>query len=476
MSSLKKNFLFNATYQVLGLIVPLVLTPYVSRVLGPEGVGTYSYTYSIVYYFMLVALLGMQYYGNRTVAKARENREELSKKFWEIYSLQFIVTFITSLVYVGFILFNKEYQTIYIIEMPYVISVAFDINWLYSGLEKFKFTVTRSAIIRVLSAIAIFVFVKGREDVWIYVLILSGSTLLNQVVLWPTLFKYVDFKKVRIKSIFKHLKPTIVLFIPVLAFSVYNVMDKIMLGMMTSTTQVGYYENAEKIINIPFYIVSALGTVTLPRISNLSNDREKNKEKIKEIIEKSIIYILFLLIPMMFGIFAVADYFVPLYLGNEFNEAIIPLKLLAVILIFKSISQIIRQQYLVPMEKDNVYIKATVMGAILNLIINWILIPKYKVIGACIATVITEIITSIYQINIIEKDMRLFKEIIKDILIILIKSTIMFICIISLGTFIEDEAIRNILQVVIACIIYGLLNLRFIKKQILPLIIRKKGA
>ena len=315
MSSLKKNFLYSAIYQVLGLIVPLILTPYVSRVLGPEGVGTYSYTYSVVYYFMLVALLGMQYYGNRSVAKVRDDRKKLSKTLWEIYRLQLFVTIIVILIYIAFIFMNNNYRLYYFIEILYVISVGFDINWLYSGLEKFKFTVTRSAIVKVLSAILIFCFVRNSNDLWIYILILSASTLLNQIVLWPTLFKYVDFCKTKFSESLKHLKPTCILFIPVLAFSIYNVMDKIMIGMLASPTEVGYYENAEKIINIPFYIVSALGTVTLPRIANLNSENEKNIEKIKNIIEKSIVYILFLLIPIMFGIFAVADYLVPLYLG-----------------------------------------------------------------------------------------------------------------------------------------------------------------
>ena len=473
MSSLKKNFLYSAIYQVLGLIVPLILTPYVSRVLGPEGVGTYSYTYSVVYYFMLVALLGMQYYGNRSVAKVRDDRKKLSKTLWEIYRLQLFVTIIVILIYIAFIFMNNNYRLYYFIEILYVISVGFDINWLYSGLEKFKFTVTRSAIVKVLSAILIFCFVRNSNDLWIYILILSASTLLNQIVLWPTLFKYVDFCKTKFSESLKHLKPTCILFIPVLAFSIYNVMDKIMIGMLASPTEVGYYENAEKIINIPFYIVSALGTVTLPRIANLNSENEKNIEKIKNIIEKSIVYILFLLIPIMFGIFAVADYLVPLYLGDQFVYSIKPLEILAIILIFKSVSQIIRQQYLVPMEMDNIYIKATTLGAIINFIINFILIPKYAAVGACIATVITEIVISIYQIVIINKEMKILKNIKRNIIEIFIKSAIMFATIMILGIFIPNDFWKTVFQILIGVLIYGILNIKFLKSNII-LMIKKK--
>lgn len=473
MSSLKKNFLYSATYQILGLIVPLLLTPYVSRVLGPEGVGTYSYTYSVVYYFMLVALLGMQYYGNRSVARVRDDRKKISKVFWEIYILQLLVTIIVTFIYIIFIICSTNYKIYYLIEILYVISVGFDINWLYSGLEKFKFTVTRTAIIKILSAILIFIFVKTSEDLWIYIFILSASTLLNQIVLWPSLFKYVDFHKVKLADSVKHLKATCILFIPVLAFSVYNVMDKIMIGVLDSPTGVGYYENAEKIINIPFYVVSALGTVTLPRIANLNSGKEKNADKIKVIIEKSLVYILFLLVPIMFGIFVVSDYLVPLYLGAKFIPSIKPLKILAVILIFKSISQIIRQQYLVPMEMDKIYIKVTLVGAIINFFMNLILILKYQVIGACIATVITEIITAIYQMFIIDKKMGILKDIKFDIVKIFVKSAIMFGIILLIGKFIQNELVRTISQIIVGILIYGILNVRFLKSNI-TFILRKK--
>lgn len=474
MNSLKKNFLFNAAYQVLGLIVPLLVAPYVSRVLGPEGIGTYSYTYSIVYYFMIVALLGMNNYGNRSVAKVRDDKEKLSRTFWEIYTLQLIVTIIIFIVYIGFIFFNTEYKVIYIILSLYVISVAFDINWLYCGLEEFKFTVIRSAIVRVMSAVAIFLFVKERGDLWIYTLILSSITLINQIVLWPTLFKHVKFYRVRLKDVLKHLKPTALLFIPILSFSIYNVMDKIMIGSLSSKIQVGYYENAEKIVNIPLYAVAALGTATLPRIANLNSNKNENLDTIKTIIEKSITYVLFFLIPIVFGMIAVADYIVPLYLGEEFIYSVLPLKLLSIMLIFKACSQIIRNQYLLPMEKDNVYIRATLMGAIINLILNWILIPKFEAVGACIATVITEIVISIYQMINMEKDLKIIKNVRGNISTIFIKSAVMFMGVMMLGTIIKNEPIKNILQITSGCLIYILLNGNFIKDNILPMIKKKK--
>ena len=473
MKSIKYNFIFYATNQILGLIVPLIVTPYISRILGAEGVGIYSYTYSIVYYFMIVALLGMQYYGNRSVAKIRDDKEKLSKVFSEIYFLQLVVASIVTIIYIIFIMLNQKYRIYYIIQIMFVISVAFDISWLYSGLEKFKVTVTRNFIIRILSAVAIFLFVKTKNDLWIYTTIMAATTLLNQLVLWPFVFKAVKIRRVSLKSLIKHIKPTIVLFIPVLGASVYNVMDKIMLGMLSSVEEVGYYENSERILNIPFHIVSALGTVTLPRIANLN--KQKDTESIKNIMIKSLRFLLFILIPMMFGIWVVADYIVVLYLGDEFTKAIMPLKILSMILIFKSISQITRQQYLIPMEKDKIYINSTIIGAILNFIINLILIPIYQTIGACIATVITELILVIYQKYKIEKDMKIFKTITKFMIDVLVKSTIMFVLILILGCFIENQIIKTMLQILVGILIYGILQKKFIKQEIIPMFFKNKG-
>lgn len=472
MKSIKYNFIFYATNQILGLIVPLIVTPYISRILGAEGIGIYSYTYSIVYYFMIVALLGMQYYGNRSVAKIREDKEKLSKVFSEIYFLQLIVASIVTIIYIIFIILNQQYRIYYVIQIMFVLSVAFDISWLYSGLEKFRITVTRNFIIRVLSAVAIFLFVRTENDLWIYTMIMATTTLLNQLVLWPFIFKTVKIKKVSLKSMRKHLKPTIVLFIPVLGASVYNVMDKIMLGMLATVEEVGYYENAERILNIPFHIVSALGTVTLPRIANLN--KQQDKKAIKNIMVKSLKFLLFILIPMMFGIWVVADYMVLLYLGKGFADSIIPLKILSAILIFKSISQITRQQYLIPMEKDKVYINSTIIGAVLNFIMNLILIPAFQTVGACIATVITELILVIYQKYKIEKEMKIFKPVMKFMMEILFKSMVMFVLIMTLGCVIENQLLKTVIQVIMGIAVYGLLEKKFIKQEILPMFLKNK--
>ena len=317
VSSVKSNFIYNTVYQILIIILPLITAPYVSRVIGAEGNGIYSYTYSIVQYFVLFAMLGLSNYGNRTIAKCRDDKEKLSKEFFSIYAMQLMTSSLMIVLYIGYItIFDNKYYTYALIQTIYLISTCFDITWFFYGLEKFKLTVTRNIIIRVVSAICIFVFVKGKEDLAMYTFLMVGSTLISQLSLWPFLKKEVKFIKPKFKDISKHIKPNLILFIPVIAVSVYKIMDKIMLGKISEVQNVAYYEYAERIINIPTSIITALGTVMLPRISNLLAKGEE--KQVKFYIDKSMEYMMFLSIPICFGLIVVAPEFIPIYLGNEF--------------------------------------------------------------------------------------------------------------------------------------------------------------
>ena len=220
MSKLAKNFIYNIIYQVLILILPLISAPYISRILGAEGIGTYSYTYSIVSYFVMFAMLGINNYGNRLIAQTRDDKEKLSINFWSLYILEFIITAIVLIAYIIFITFIiKEDKLMYILQFGYILSSFFDINWFFFGIEEFKITVTRNTIIKILSFVLLFIFVKTKSDIYIYTIILVISNFISNIVLWPFIFKRIKKVKISFKDIFKHLKPCIILFIPVIAVS-----------------------------------------------------------------------------------------------------------------------------------------------------------------------------------------------------------------------------------------------------------------
>lgn len=280
MNSVKKNFIYNIVYQLLIMVIPLITAPYLARVIGSAGVGTYSYTYSIVYYFMMITMLGVNNYGNRSIAKARNDRHQLSKTFWGIYLFQLALGILMLVLYLGFtFFFEVKYTKIALIQSLFIISAILDINWFYFGLEKFKITITRNAVLKILSVILIFGFVRHSDDLWKYTLIMSGTTVLSQFVLWTVIRKEIELVKISLHDITQHIKSNLVLFIPVIAVSLYKMMDKIMLGYLVNVTEVGYYENAEKIMNIPQTFIAALGTVMLPQNVQYGIERKPKRNE-----------------------------------------------------------------------------------------------------------------------------------------------------------------------------------------------------
>lgn len=459
-NSVKKNFVYNLIYQVLILIIPLITAPYLARVIGAEGVGTYSYTYSIVYYFMLLCLLGVNNYGNRSIAKVRDDKEKLSKTFWGIYLFQLLMGIIMLILYIAYImLFDNEYKTIAIIQTLFIISAMLDISWFYFGLEEFKMTISRSTFVKIVNVILIFIFVRGANDLWKYTLIMSGMTVLGQIVLWGFLKDKVNFVRIKKQDVLKHIRPNFVLFIPVIAVSLYKIMDKIMLGSLTTVTEVGYYENAEKIINIPLALITTLGTVMLPRVSNMVS-KGKN-EQLNEYIKKSISFVMFLSLAMCMGLIGIGYNFAPIYFGEKFQKTGILIMLLATTLPFVSFANVIRTQYLIPNEKDKEFIVSVSLGAIVNLLMNMIFINKFASIGACFGTIAAEIIVMFYQIWTVKKDLDIRKYI-KDTIPFFIKSLIMLAIVYPLNMININSYIRLVIQVLIGCLVYAVLNFKYI--------------
>ena len=477
MHSPKKNFIYNIIYQILILIIPLITAPYLSRVVGAEGVGTYSYTYSIVYYFMLLTLLGVNNYGNRSIAKVRDDKKKLSKTFWSIYFFQLVMGIVMLILYLLYIyLFDNQYRLIALIQTLFIVSSILDINWLFFGLEEFKKTITRNSFVKVGNVVLIFLFVKESQDLWKYTLIMSGMTVLSQLILWNSVRKKISFVKISLKDIIKHIKPNLVLFIPVIAVSLYKMIDKVMLGMMTNVNEVGFFENAEKITNIPMTLITALGTVMLPRMSNILAKGEKGKAN--DYITKSISFVMFLSFAMCFGLIAIGYKFAPFYFGQEFQKTGILIILLAVTLPFLSFANVIRTQYLIPKERDKDYIISVSLGAIVNLVINIILIPKYASVGACIGTIFAEAIVAIYQTISVKNELNV-KKYIKNALPFFIKAFVMLIAVYSFNYISMNTLLRLLLQLSLGCVIYGVLNLKYILsivdiKKILSKIGRKK--
>lgn len=446
------NYLYNLIYQILLIIIPLITIPYLSRVIGAEGLGIFSYTNSIANYFVLFAMLGLNNYGNRTIARVRDDKEKLSKTFWSIYLSQFLISIVIIVLYFIYISDRDlENRTIAIAQMLLVISSVFDINWFFFGIEKFKITVSRNFIIKIITLILIFSLVKDRSDLIIYTIIISGGILVSQLVLWPYLRREVYWVRPTIKEVTSHIKPNLILFIPVISVSIYKMTSKIILGNLTDMVQLGYYDNAEKINSVQISISTALGTVMLPRMSNLISTN--NSKQFKDVFRMSMQFVMFLSFALCFGIIAVAQDFVPLFMGDEFAPSSAILTVLAPTGVIISWANVIRTQYLIPLGKDNVYIISVILGALINIVMNILLVKQFGGFGAGIATLVTEGVVMIYQTT-KSSDFIDFKLLIKDSYVFMFSGLLMLVFVKLFGHFIDGVVLRLILQIILGAIFY----------------------
>lgn len=407
-NSVAKNYIYNLTYQILVLILPLITTPYISRVLGAEGTGIYSYTISITTYFILFGTLGISMYAQREIAYVQDKVKERSKIFWEIIVVRFITLSLSMILFYLTYARNGEYSMYYRILLLEILANCFDISPFFQGMEEFKKIIVRNLIVKMVSIISVFLFIKTENDTNIYLLIYALSTFLGNISLWFYLPKYVHKVPFKQLQLLKHIRPTIVLFIPQVATQIYTVLDKTMIGnMVVDKAEVGYYEQSQKIVKMLLTIVTSLGTVMLPRIANkFANGK---KEEIKENIYQSFEFVYFLAIPLTCGVISVAPIFIPLFLGQAFEKSSILTSIISPIILIIGLSNVIGTQYLLPTKKQKQFTISVVAGAFCNLILNGMLIPKLLSIGAAIATLLAESVVTLVQFYMIRNEFSIIK-------------------------------------------------------------------
>jgi|GEM_PF-40721 len=392
-NSIKKNYFYNLTYTLLNSLLPLLTAPYLSRIIGVKGIGTYAYYYSIAHIFFLFAKLGMTNYGTRKIAKARalDDKEDLSYTFSSLYYQQLLTTILASVIYFCYFLIfednvsNRLYSVIF---GTILFAAFFDIDWLYSGLENFKSLSLKNIFVKCFTVICIFIFVRDEHDLIVYIALMCAGTFFGYVSLWIGAGKYIHFCKVPMKEVLSNIAPNALLLVPLLAVSVYRTMDKIMLGAMTNTTETGLYENAEKIIYTLCGFINSFGTVMMPKTSNLISSG--NTKKSKRYLLLSVEFMSMLLCSFAFGLSAISDNLSVFFFGEDFKKSGILMSALAFTLIPIGLSNIIRTQYIIPHGLDKIYLKTVSTGAVINLIVNFIFIPKYGAVGAVIGTICAE--------------------------------------------------------------------------------------
>lgn len=468
MSSIRKKLAYNIFYQILAIVLPLITAPYVSRVLGAEGVGIYSYTYSIANYFMLFTMLGIPNHGNRSIAATKKTKKDLGKCFINNYVIQLCAGVVVAFAYIVYICLFSGTNKIYSgIQILLVISSILDINWFFWGIEKFKLTVIRNAVCKILSVVCIFWLVRDTSDLNIYILIMSFSIFISQILLWKFIINEIEFCLPEWKTVSFNLKPALILFLPVLAYSLYRIMDKIMIGNFSTMAEVGYYENAEKILNVPIGIITALGSVMLPRISNLLSEGKKREQH--KYIRLSFVFVSIVEGAICFGISSVAVLFSIFYYGEEF---LVTGKILQVMIFTALISgwaNVIRTQYLIPMKEDRVYVISMLAAAVVNFVLNIAFIPLYGAQGAMMGTVSAEVIIFIIQAVAVRKSFE-WRIIIKENIPFIMIGLAMFIIVrLENRVMVGSDDLKLAIQIITGGFVYFVLVLilSFIKKDVL---------
>lgn len=403
MASVKKNFIYILMYNILTMILPLVTSPLLSRRLGANALGIYTYVDAVVSIFLVFANTGIYKYGMREIAKTASDKEKLNQKytdFWFTNGVNVFIVLIIYLLFTGFIA-GDEYKIYFHIRTGAILAVMFDNAFLFCGMENIRPITIRDASIKLSAFFLIVVLIKSTDDLTLYFMIMTLGTLLPAIIGFIYGKRYVTLKKPNILNCIRLYKPLLLMMVPTLASTIYQSMDKVMIGFLYNHENVGYYECACKTL-IVRTVITSLGTAMCPHLTGLyvKGEYEEGNRKFKN----TFMLCLVLSYCLMFGIIAVAKDFAPFFWGNNFSVCSELMSGLAICIPLWCIGEVIRTQYLLTHSRDNEYMISFVTGVIVNAVINTLLIPKFGAMGAVTATIIAELTMSVMQIAFVKHD------------------------------------------------------------------------
>lgn len=468
--SIAKNYVLNTLLQVFRLLIPLVTAPYISRVFEPDGIGIRSFTTSIAGVFIIFAVMGTNTYGQQTIAQCRDSKSERSNKFWGIFFVCLTTTILTTIFWLILAIVYQKY-TIYLLVLTIqIIAAALDISWYFAALERFNEVVYRNIAIKLVIVILLFVFIRSKDDLLLYMMFESLGMLLCNLSMWLPLAKSVGRTKITIEELKYHLRQTLAYFLPAIAASVYTYIDKAMIGFLTdSKYENGYYEQAQSIVNMSYTLVSSLNIVMASRNAYLF---AKNRiDEVKDKLFISLVFVLTISFPLTFGIIGVADNFVPWFFGPGYDSVVALLKMESPLVILLSIHNYLTAQYLIPSGQRSRSNKGVIIGAIVNLMLNAVLIPHFQAMGAVIATLLAELtMCSVYAY--MSKEFIPVTTMLRESLKPMFASFIMFITIASIDMVMDGGIATTIVQIATGVTIY-LIAILLLKNEFSEYIIRR---
>lgn len=450
--SLKNNFVFQIAYQVLMLFIPLIVAPYLTRVLGSNNLGAYAYVHSVAYYFVLFAMLGISKYGQRLIAQSSNDAILLRKSFWSLFATHTLVSLLAIAFYSFFVFFIVDNnENFYWADFFYVVSALFDITWLFYGLENFRSVVYRNTIVKVLECALIFILVQSIDDTVLYILICSVSILLGQLAMIPIALKNIPPIKVTFPEVIKHVKPLLILSIAVLAVSLYTIFGKTLLGIFAEDAYVAFYEYADRLVKIPLTFIIVVGTVMLPRACNLAyfkKDQEQSKY-----YEYSIWFVTIISSLTFWIMLVLSEDLVVAYLGDEFLYCGKVVVWLSPVILIIGLGDIVRNQYLIPNHRDKLYTIGVCCNAVINIIISitllYFLSGPYKILGVVIGTISAELFGTFFQYFVC-RDLVSASNVIKPLIVTTIIGIITF-----LSLYLIKQLLPNGLMYLIVELLFG---------------------
>lgn len=465
MASIKKNFAYNILLNLSNFLFPFITGPYTARVLEPDGIGLASFACNYAGYFVLFAGLGYYSYTIREVSKLRDDLKERQKFVSQIFTLLTINALVVFSVFLGSILILPkmcEHFLIFLIAGFSIISVPFNIEWYFGGMERFGFITLRNLVMRCIAIACLFIFVKSKSDLYIYMLLFVVSSI------GGTIWNLTEMKKDGVvlrfvkSGIKRHYKPMSILFASSVAISVYTMVDTLMLGLISDYSEVGFYHNATSIAKTLLAVVTSLSAVAVPRVAYYA--KQKNIEALNQLVSKSFCIISFLAIPSMFGLICIAPTFVPLFYGEAFRGAIVPLMIMSGVIVAIGFNNITGIQILIAMGYDSLFLKCVLVGTFSNFAMNLAMIPYLGASGAAASSVVAESLILVATIVCVKKHTPVrFRNIVPDILKALLAASLFIPVTVGIKTVLDGWL--AIFATVASCVIIYILVQKILKNS-----------
>lgn len=471
--SLKKNAFINVIKTFMSLVFPLITFPYASRILLPTGLGKVNFALSVISYFTLISSLGIENYGIREAAKLRDDKQKLSQFSKEIFLINIISTIIAYILLIITILFVSklfEYRKLLFVTSATILFTTLGINWLYIALEDYFYITIRTIAFQCLSIILLFIFVKNEEDYVVYAAISVVSSVGSNLLNFVHSKKYISIKLTNKCNFHKHIKPIFVLFSMAIAVKIYTVLDTTMLGFIKGDWDVGIYTAATKINKIVLTLVLAITSVFIPRLSYYAN--QKDKLEFNRLAYKGFDILLLIAIPCTIGLSVLSKPIVHVFCGEEYFQAVLPMIIMNPIVLIIGISSYIGINIFLSVRKEIYKLYSSVAGAIINLLLNLLLIPKLGCVGAAISTLIAELGVTIVQLLLV-KNILTLGPVLKSFIVYLLNSLIMIIPVYICCILINDYVIQLFVGILLGVTVYFVLLL-FQKNTLLYEIISRR--